>query len=194
MELLGGVGDEHAAGVGDAAEGVVGGEAFAAQEGGEQEGGSANAGAAVGDDAAALEEVFVEGFEEVEEGCGGGWNVAVGDGKAAEEDAVAGAGGTLEFEGEVCLLREGEEGDEDVGALALEEADFVLKMLSAVGSRHDRELRGNAGFDPVRHGSFWSLVLVELAAFAAVEDVDHEADGQPDEEAEPGDDGQAGHQ
>jgi len=35
VELLGGVGDEHAAGLGDAAEGVVGGETFAAEEGGE---------------------------------------------------------------------------------------------------------------------------------------------------------------
>jgi len=33
-ELLGSVGDERAAGLGDAAEGVVGGEAFAAEEGG----------------------------------------------------------------------------------------------------------------------------------------------------------------
>jgi len=32
-KLLGSVGDERAAGLGDAAEGVVGGEAFAAQEG-----------------------------------------------------------------------------------------------------------------------------------------------------------------
>ena len=35
-ELLWGVGDEHAAGLGEAAEGVVGGEAFAAQEGCQQ--------------------------------------------------------------------------------------------------------------------------------------------------------------
>ena len=34
VKLLGGIGDEHAAGLGDAAEGVVGGEAFAAEEGG----------------------------------------------------------------------------------------------------------------------------------------------------------------
>ena len=34
VELGGGVGDEGAAGLGDAAEGVVGGEAFAAEEGG----------------------------------------------------------------------------------------------------------------------------------------------------------------
>jgi hypothetical protein len=55
VELLGGVGYEHAAGLGDAAEGVVGGEAFAAEEGGEQEGGPANACKAMGYDAAALE-------------------------------------------------------------------------------------------------------------------------------------------
>src|ERR1035437_993427 len=36
--------------------------------------------------------------------------------------------------------------------------------------------------------------LVELAAFAAVEDVDAQADDEPDEEADPGDRGQAGHQ
>ena len=154
-ELLGGVGDEHAAGVGDAAEGVVGGEAFAAEQGGEQEGGAANAGAAVGDDAAAGEEVFVEGFEEAEKGCGGGGDVAVGDGEAAEADAVAGAGGALELEAEVELLFRGEEGDEDVGGLALEEADFVFQTVAAVGSGHDGELRGDAGFDPVRHGCFF---------------------------------------
>ena len=107
MELLGGVGDERLAGLGDAAKGVVGGEAFAAQEGGEQKGGSANAGAAVGYDAAALEEVVVEGVEEVEEGFGGGWDIAIGDGEAAEEDAVAGAGGALELETEFERLRQG---------------------------------------------------------------------------------------
>jgi hypothetical protein len=55
MELLRGIGNEHAAGVGDAAEGVVGGEAFATQECGEEERGSADARAAVGHDASPLE-------------------------------------------------------------------------------------------------------------------------------------------
>ena len=86
------------AGLGDAAEGVVGGEAFAAEEGGEEQGGSADAGEAVGYDAAALEEVVVQGVEEVEEGFGGVGDVAVGDGEAAEADAVAVAGGALVLE------------------------------------------------------------------------------------------------
>ena len=38
------------------------------------------------------------------------------------------------------------------------------------------------------------LAFVELAAFAAVEEVDEQADDQPDEEADPGDGGEAGHQ
>jgi hypothetical protein len=150
-ELLRGVGDEHAAGVGDAAEGVVGGEALAAQEGGEQKRRAADAGAAVGYDAAALEEVFVEGFEKLEEGFGGGGDVAIGNGEAAEADAVTGAGGVFVLEGEVDVFFGSEERDEDVGALALEEADFAFKMLSAVRSRHDCELRGDAGVNPVRH-------------------------------------------
>src|ERR1700674_4048929 len=41
----------------------------------------------------------------------------------------------------------------------------------------------------------WQIQLTgELAALARVEDVDHHADNQPDEEAQPGRDGQARHQ
>jgi hypothetical protein len=55
VQLLGGIGNEHAAGVGDAAKGVVGGEAFATQERREKERGSADARPAVGHDASPLE-------------------------------------------------------------------------------------------------------------------------------------------
>ena len=79
----------------------------------------------------------MEGLEEVEEGCGGGGDVAVGDGEAAEADAVAGAGGALELEAEVEFFAGGEEGDEDVGGFALEEADFVFHTAAAVGRGHD---------------------------------------------------------
>ena len=94
-ELLGGIGDEGVAGLGDAAEGVVGGEAFAAEEGGEEEGRAADTRETVGHDGAVLEEVLVEGFEEIEEGFGGLGDAAVGDGEVAEEDAMTIAGGAL---------------------------------------------------------------------------------------------------
>ena len=40
-------------------------------------------------------EVVVQGLDELEEGFGGGGNVAVGNGKAAEPDAMARAGGAF---------------------------------------------------------------------------------------------------
>src|ERR1035438_6104945 len=45
-------------------------------------------------------------------------------------------------------------------------------------------------------GGDWNTLpgFCELGAVPAVEEVDEQADGQPDEEAVPGDDGQAGHQ
>jgi len=87
----------------------------------------------------------------------------------------------------------GKKRDEDVGSLALEGADFIFHPVAPVGSGHDRKLRGDAGFNPVRHGSFLGLALVKLAAFAAVEVVNEEANDEPDEEADPGDSRKARH-
>jgi hypothetical protein len=92
----------------------------------------------VGYDAAALEEVVVERLDELEEGFGGGGDAAVGDGEVAEEDSVAGAGGALVFEAEVEFFVGRQEGDEDVGAFALEIADFCVEVPAAAGLRHDR--------------------------------------------------------
>jgi len=59
MELLGGIGNEHTAGLGDTSKGVIGGESFAAKKGGKQKRGSPNARAAVGYDASSLEEIVM---------------------------------------------------------------------------------------------------------------------------------------
>jgi hypothetical protein len=53
----------------------------------------------VGYDAASLEEIVVEGVDELEEGFGGGGDIAIGDGEAAELDALDSARGALVLEG-----------------------------------------------------------------------------------------------
>ena len=55
----------------------------------------------MGYDAAAFDEVVVERVDEAEKGFGRAGDASVGDGEAAEENAVAGAGGALVLEAEV---------------------------------------------------------------------------------------------
>jgi hypothetical protein len=74
-------------------------------------------------------------------------------------------------------------------------AEQKKRGLILVKQRQENNKRGRAS-TPQRMTREESglCFLAKLAAMAAVEDVDDEAEGQPDHEAQPGDDGESGHE